>query len=80
MIDEINIKKLDLLISLFIGSINDIQRVKEEIPITTLDKIKQKIQLFDGDQTRFIYEKPKKRESLFKVYQEQEKQNCFCID
>lgn len=49
------IKRIDLLISLFIGSINDIERVKREIPQTTLDKVKQKIQLFDGDQTRFIY-------------------------
>lgn len=55
------IKKLDLLISLFIGSINDVERVKEDIPITTLDKVKQKIQLFDGDQTRFIYENINKK-------------------
>lgn len=54
--DEGEKKKLDLLISLFIGSINDIERVKEEVPVTTLDKVKQKIQLFDGDQTRFVYQ------------------------
>ncbi|MBW2937412.1 AAA family ATPase [Aureisphaera sp. CAU 1614] len=59
--DESNKKKLDLLISLFIGSINDINRVKEEVPITLLDKVKQKIQLFDGDQTRFIYQNPDKK-------------------
>jgi superfamily I DNA and RNA helicase len=59
--DDGEIKKLDLLISLFIGSINDIDRVKEEVPITTLDKVKQKIQLFDGDQTRFVYQKPEKK-------------------
>ncbi len=59
--DEGEKKKLDLLISLFIGSINDIDRVKEEVPTTTLDKVKQKIQLFDGDQTRFVYEKPEKK-------------------
>ncbi len=55
--DEKEKKKIDLLISLFIGSINDIERVKEEVPQTTLDKVKQKIQLFDGDQTRFVYQK-----------------------
>lgn len=49
-------KKLALLISLFTGSINDIDRVKEELPTTILDKVKQKIQLFDGDQTRFVYQ------------------------
>lgn len=61
LVDENDKKKLDLLISLFIGSINDIDRVKQEVPITTLDKVKQKIQLFDGDQTRFVYEKPDKK-------------------
>lgn len=62
--DEGDKKKLDLLISLFIGSINDIDRVKEEVPITALDKVKQKIQLFDGDQTRFVYEKPEKKKII----------------
>lgn len=55
--DEFEKKKLELLISLFIGSINDVERVKDDIPQTTLDKVKQKIQLFDADQTRFIYKK-----------------------
>ena len=59
--DDAENKKLDLLISLFIGSINNIDRVKEEIPVTILDKVKQKIQLFDGDQTRFIYQNPDKK-------------------
>jgi superfamily I DNA and RNA helicase len=49
-------KKCELLISLLTGSINDIQKVKGDVPTTLLDKIKQKIQLFDGDQTRFIYQ------------------------
>lgn len=48
-------KKSELLISLLTGSINDIDRVKEDVPENILDKIKQKIVLFDGDQTRFIY-------------------------
>lgn len=59
--DDTEIKKMDLLISLFTGSINDINRVKENVPIATLDKVKQKIQLFDGDQTRFVYENPNKK-------------------
>ena len=62
--DENERKKVDLIISLFIGSINDIDRVKEEIPRTTLDKVKQKIQLFDGDQTRFVYQKPKNKKII----------------
>jgi len=54
-------KKVELLISLFIGSINDVDRVKETVPVTNLDKVKQKIQLFDGDQTRFVYQKLAKK-------------------
>ncbi|WP_336514916.1 DEAD/DEAH box helicase [Pollutibacter soli] len=56
--DPAEIKKVDLLISLLIGSINDVDRVKDEVPETVLDKVKQKIQLFDGDQTRFVYQVP----------------------
>lgn len=59
--DETDKRKLDLLISLFIGSINDIERIGDEVPTTTLDKVKQKIQLFDADQTRFIYQAPSDR-------------------
>lgn len=59
-----SIKNLDLLISLFIGSINDIERVKENVPIELLDQVKQKIQLFDGDQTRFIYQETDKKRTV----------------
>ncbi len=51
----------EFLISLLTGSINDIERVGKSFPETLLDKIKQKIILFDGDQTRFIYEKIDKK-------------------
>lgn len=47
----------ELLISLLTGSINDIDHVKASIPENVLEKVKRKIILFDGDQTRFIYEK-----------------------
>ena len=49
-------KNVELLITLCTGSINDINRVKENLPETLLDQVKQKIQSFDGDQTRFIYQ------------------------
>lgn len=48
----------EFLISLLTGSINDVDRIKGGIPDTLLDKIKKKIILFDGDQTRFIYQEP----------------------
>lgn len=47
----------ELLVSLLTGSINDIKKVKAELPTSLLEKIKRKILLFDADQTRFIYEK-----------------------
>jgi len=46
----------ELLVTLCIGSINDINRVKAEVPTTILDQVKQKIQAFDADQTRFVYQ------------------------
>lgn len=45
----------ELLISLLIGSINDISKIGAEIPESLLDKVKKNILLFDGEQTRFIY-------------------------
>ena len=50
-------RKAELLISLLIGSINDIERVGVQIPESLLDRVKKNIILFDGDQTRFIYKK-----------------------
>ena len=55
-ISDINYqRKCELVISLLIGSINDIDQIGSEEPETLLDKIKKKIILFDGEQTRFIY-------------------------
>jgi len=45
----------ELLISLLIGSINDISKVGADVPKTLLEKVKKNILLFDGEQTRFIY-------------------------
>jgi superfamily I DNA and RNA helicase len=45
----------ELLISLLIGSINDIQKIGADVPQTLLEKVKKNIILFDGEQTRFIY-------------------------
>lgn len=55
MNDKLNVRRLELIISLFIGSINDVTNLDLETPEEILDKVKQKIQLFDGDQTNFIY-------------------------
>ncbi|MGR0480946.1 MAG: DEAD/DEAH box helicase [Candidatus Electronema sp. V4] len=50
-----------MLISLLIGSVNDINIFKENVPDNILDKVKQKIILFDGDETRFIYQEINKK-------------------
>ncbi|MTI43440.1 superfamily I DNA and RNA helicase [Roseibium hamelinense] len=51
----------ELLISLITGSINDIERTRSDVPDNLLDKVKKKIILFDGDQTRFIYQQIDKK-------------------
>ena len=45
----------ELLVSLLTGSINSIDKIEIEEPNNLLDKVKQKIVLFDSDQTRFIF-------------------------
>lgn len=53
-----NIRLIELLISLFIGSINDINKVSElTTQESTLDKAKKKVSLFDTIQASFLYEK-----------------------
>ncbi len=60
-----HIRIIDLLISLMIGSINDIVRIGIEEPKTLLDKVKRKIILYDALQSRFIYDEAvKKRVSI----------------
>lgn len=46
------------LLSLLLGSINDVSRIGHEPATTELDKIKKKIILFDAEQTRFIFQEP----------------------
>lgn len=59
--DPLRQRVAELLLSLLTGSINDISKVRVEIPLEVLDKVKQKIVLFDGDQSRFIYQRPNKQ-------------------
>lgn len=56
-----DVKTTELLVTLCTGSVNDIKRVKADVPTTTLDRVKQKIQAFDADQTRFIYQELDKK-------------------
>lgn len=57
-------RKINLLAGLTVGSINTSENIDFEVPTTYLDSIKQKITLYDGDQTRFLFsstDKDKKR-------------------
>jgi len=56
-----NIRKGEVLISLLTGSINEVDRIGGDVPVNVLDQIKRKIILFDGEQTRFIFDEPKKK-------------------
>lgn len=49
-------RTVKLLISLLTGSINSSEKIGKELPKSTLEKVKQNIILFDGDQTSFIFE------------------------
>lgn len=50
-------KRLSTLVtSLLIGSINDINSLEIDVPDTIIDSVRQKVVLFDGQQSRFIYE------------------------
>lgn len=55
-------RKSELLISLLVWSVNDLWKIWAEEPETLLEKIKNKIVLFDWDQTRFIYEEKRKKD------------------
>ncbi len=54
-------RKGEFLVSLITGSINDINKTGVEYPENLLEQIKRKIILFDGDQTRFIYDEPNEK-------------------
>lgn len=55
--NEDDARHAEILMSLITGSYNEAERIGKNVPTTLLDKVKQKIILFDGDQTRFIYER-----------------------
>ena len=54
--DALQKRKSELLVSLCIGSVNEIGKVGVDVPETLVEKVRHKIQLFDGDQTRFIFD------------------------
>lgn len=74
-------RKGELIISLLTGCINDIEKIGVEQPSTLLEKVKNKIILFDAEQTRFIY----REYAIKKIISVQGlsgtgKLNCYCIN
>lgn len=63
-IDNLNLeRKTNLVIGLLTGSINNkIDTLELETPVDILSAVKNKIMLFDGDQTKFIFNKNIKKE------------------
>lgn len=59
--DKELIRKGEILISLATGSINEATRLGEGVPDNVLDQIKRKIILFDGEQTKFVFDEPTKK-------------------
>ncbi len=55
-------RRVELLISLLTGSINDIEKIDSVyVAENLLDQVKQKILLFDGNQTNFLYKEKNKK-------------------
>lgn len=64
--EEEKIRISEMIISLLIGSINQIEKIfcENNVPQDLLERVKKKIILFDADQTRFIYQEPRKKRIL----------------
>ena len=72
-------RKGEFIISLLTGSINDIEKTGIAYPETILEKIKRKIVLFDGEQTRFIYDEPHEKRITIQGLAGTVRQNFCCI-
>lgn len=61
LVDKAHARRVDLITSLIVGSINDVSKIKLETD-NLLDSVKSKIILFDTDQTSFVFKTgPEKR-------------------
>lgn len=67
IVDLAEKRKIEVFISLLIGSINQASEVSLDVPQNLLDKIKNKIILFDNDQTKFLYHDPDKSQKVVRI-------------
>lgn len=65
--DEAKKRKIEVFISLLIGSATHVDTINLEAPTNLLDRIKNKIVLFDTNQTRFIYQDPDENERIVRI-------------
>lgn len=65
--DPTEVRRVNIIISFLIGSINSAANIDVEAPINILESVKQKIQLFDSDQTRFIYDEVAKEKKTIRI-------------
>ena len=64
VLDQSLFRTIELIISLMTGSINSIRQVEASQLNNNLDKIKHKIVLFDGQQSRFIYKEKQNTKTI----------------
>ncbi len=62
--DTSQYRRIELIITLFIGSINNIKDKTLDISDNVIENVRQKIQLFDSEQTQFIYDNFEGRKSV----------------
>lgn len=63
-LDELEQRKVEILTSLIIGSINDPKKISLEIPQSLIEKIRNKIVLYDTTQSNFIYKDVNERKLI----------------
>lgn len=66
-ISGVDARKVEIMISLLIGSINQARAISLNEPKNLLDRIKNKIILFDTDQIRFLYQNPSDQERIIRI-------------
>lgn len=65
--DPQDCRKVEIFISLLIGSVNQADEVSLDAPQNLLDRVKNKIMLFDTDQTRFLYQDLDEAERIIRI-------------
>lgn len=66
-LSDIDSRLVNLIISLLTGSINDISKISKEsfeIEQTLLESVKNRIMLFDTNQTRFVYQEDENKDII----------------